>query len=87
MDEKAKSEADKALEKIVKMLDDKDVVIFTAEEAAALKEVARVWKAAEGAAYLLRGIRNSMIWLVAFFAAWAAIKAGFFEWLRAGLGK
>lgn len=75
------TDADAAIEKINKLLEDSDVTIFTAEEAEALKEVADAWKSAKGFVVIMRYTGSTLKWCVGFAVTWAAFKAGFFDFL------
>lgn len=78
------SDADVAIEKINNLLNDSDVVIFTNEEADALKEVADAWKSAKGFVVIMRYTGSTLKWFVVFGATWAAFKAGLFDFLGGG---
>lgn len=75
------SDADAAIEKINNLLNDSEVVIFSNEEADALKEVADAWKSAKGFVAIMRYTGSTLKWFVVFGATWAAFKAGFFDFL------
>ncbi len=72
--------ADAAIEKINELLNN-EVTIFTTEEAEALKEVADAWQSAKGFVVVMRYAGSTLKWCVGFAVAWAAFKAGLFDFL------
>lgn len=77
--------ADTAIEKLNRLLDDNQITIFTSEEADALKEVAEAWRSAKGFVIIMKYTGGTLKWCVGFGAMWVAFKAGFFDF--AGLAK
>lgn len=75
------ADADAAIEKINSRLGGGDVVIFTNDEASALKEVAEAWKSAKGFVTIMRYTGSTLKWFVIFGVTWAAFKAGLFDFL------
>lgn len=87
MNKETVDDASTAIAKVIKMIDDDKMVIFTPSEAAALKEMALLWSQIKATVSLGSSIGSIMKWIVVFIAAWAALKAGFFDWIKEGLGK
>lgn len=73
------STADAAIEKLNHLLDDNQIIIFTNEEAEALKEVAEAWRSAKGFVTIMKYTGGTLKWCVVFAATWAAFKAGLFD--------
>lgn len=85
MDKETSDIAAKALAKLNALVDSEEIVIFNKEEAKALREVASLWAQVKAAAALGGSIGSALKWTVVFGAAWAAFRAGFFDWMREGL--
>ena len=79
--------ADEAVEKLRKLLDDGEITTFTQEESAALKEVAEAWRSAKGFVTIMQYTGGTLRWCVLFAATYAAIKAGFLDFLWSGSSK
>jgi len=75
--------ADKAIAKLNEMLDSDQITIFTADEADALKEVAKAWRSAQGFVYIASLAGATLKWCVAIGLAWAAFKTGLFGFFTA----
>lgn len=73
------SNVDAAIEKLNGLLDDNQIIIFTNEEAEALKEVAEAWRSAKGFVTIMRYAGGTLKWCVVFAATWAAFKTGLFD--------
>lgn len=58
-----------------------DFVVFTSEEADALKEVAAWYRKVQGAVALGGVLGTFMKWLLLFVAFMAAVRAGLLDWL------
>lgn len=87
MTETSTQDFDKAFDKLAKLLAEHEIETFTAEEAQALKEVAKVWRAIRGVVWLLGGSAQALKVAMVIVAGWAAFKMGFFEWVRDGLAQ
>lgn len=85
MDKKTGDQAQIGLAKLVKAVDDGDIVIFTVEEANAIREVAKTWVQLKAVVALGGTLGGFMKWAVLFAASYFAIKAGLIDWLRDGL--
>ena len=75
--------ADEVLNKIQKMIKDEGLISFSAEEAATLQEVARLWGQIKGVIALGSVLGNSLKWLVGFAVVWVAFKEGLADNLKA----
>lgn len=74
-----------AIAKLNKM-DEADFIVFTKEEAKALREVAVWWTRLKGAAALGGAIGSIAKWGLLMAAFIAAMKAGALDWLLGGSG-
>lgn len=73
-----------ALEKFEQFLDDqKCAEIFTADEAAALRRVAKIIITIDALGSFGNWVKSILIWLGVIIAAWIGFKNGLAEWLRA----
>lgn len=86
------TEQQKALQEFLERLEKAEaegtgVVYFTKSEARALHEIARYWQAGESVGFLAGKLAGITGYFAAGLVAWAAFKAGFFDWIRAGLGQ
>ncbi len=75
--------ADEVLNKIQKMIRDEGLISFSAEEAATLQEVAKLWGQIKGVVALGSILGNSLKWLVGFAVVWVAFKEGLADNLKA----
>lgn len=82
-----KKDADSAIDKLNKLLDDEKITIFTNDEASALKEVAKAWRSAQGFLYITKLGGATLKWCVLIGAAWVAFKTGLFGFLKEGIAK
>jgi hypothetical protein len=85
MDKKGAYDAAAVLEKLNKMIDEDQIIIFTPDEAKSLKEVATLWNQVKAAASLGVRVGSVLKWVVVLGASWAVIRAGLFDWIRAGI--
>ena len=70
-----------ALQKLEQLLRDNKVTIFTAEEAATLQRLAKIFLALEVLGGVGRTIRNVLLWLGVIITAWFAFRNGVAEWV------
>lgn len=75
--------ADEVLKKIQRMIRDEGLISFSAEEAATLQEVAKLWGQIKGVIALGSILGNSLKWMVGFAVVWVAFKEGLGDWLKA----
>lgn len=70
-----------ALKKLEQLLKDNKITIFTAEEAAALQKLAKVFLALEVLGGIGGVLKNVLLWLGVILAAWFALRNGLAEWI------
>jgi len=85
MDKKTSDDAASALAKLKHLLEDDELVVFTPAQAKALIELASLWSQIKAVVSLGSAIGGGLKWLIVFAATWAAFKAGFLDWLKAGM--
>lgn len=85
MDKEGADNAGAVLAKLNQMIDDGQIIIFTPDEAKSLKEVATLWNQVKAAASLGVKVGSVLKWVVVIGASWAVVKAGLFDWIKAGV--
>lgn len=70
------------MEKFVKLVDSGDLVVFSKEEADALKRVASWVRAGETVGKIGGGLMSFAKWFVVIGGAYALFKAGLKDWLE-----
>ena len=74
-------DAQSALMKLRKQIDDGEMVVFDPAEAKALKEIASIFLKMKGAVWLAQILGASLKWTVGVGLAYAAFKLGLLDWL------
>ena len=82
MDESTGNAASEALQKIQKLIEDGELIMFTPEQAKGLKEVATIWGHIKSVVVLGGALGRGLKWLVMIVAIWAAFKGGLLEWIK-----
>lgn len=67
-------DADEAIRKLNRLLDDDQITIFTKGEATALKEVAKAWQSASGFVKVVRVMGKILAWMAATSLAGLALR-------------
>lgn len=75
-----------ALERMDKQEPNGEIIIFTAEQAEALTQVASWWVALRGAGKISAAFGSGLKWLALFMGAWIAVKAGVLDWVISNTG-
>ena len=76
-----------ALIKLREQIDSGNMIVFEPEEAHALREWAIVLINMRGVFWAFRLLGSSAKYFLALGLAWLAFKAGFFSWIKEGIGK
>ena len=87
MNKKSADTADDALHRVIDLINDEEIIVFTSDEAKALQEMAVVWGQLKAVVSLGGTLGKGMKWFVLFVGAWIAFKAGVLDWIREGLDK
>ena len=74
-----------AIAKLNDLLDAEDVTLFTNDEAQALKEVANIWRSAQGFVQIAKLGGATLKWFVVLGVSWAAFKTGLFGFIKNGM--
>lgn len=83
MNHKESEDATHALEKLQQMIDRDELVIFTKDEAKALREVATIWGHIKSVVVLGGYLGNGLKWAVMIVALWIGFKSGVLDWIKA----
>ncbi|WP_370194159.1 MULTISPECIES: hypothetical protein [Aurantimonas] len=75
-------DGDEALHKLLNAIQDRQITVFSVEEAEALREVAKVWRAARSSAWLASVLGSGLKWAAGIVVLWIAFKNGLAEWLQ-----
>ena len=87
LDKKGAEDAAAVLEKLNKMIDEEQLILFTPDEAQSLKEVATLWNQVKAASSLGVRVGSVMKWIVAIGVSWAVLKGGLLDWIQAGVDR
>ena len=87
MDTKHSEELSETLKDLKDMIQKKEMIVFTPEQAGHLVELADFWVSIKGAITVANAIGGGLKWCLMFIALWVALQKGLFEWVKAGLGK
>ena len=71
-----------AIEKLIRLIEDKRLTTFDDEEAAALKAIAAYWMGLRSVGRIATWFRSVIMWFGWLVLLWLAIKTGALEWLH-----
>jgi len=72
---------EEVLDKILKLVEDKDITIFTPEEVTTLRRVVKIVSAFDALGTLGSVIKNILLWLSVIIGIYLSAKNGFITWV------
>ena len=72
---------EEVLDKILKLVEDKDITIFTPEEVTILKRVVKIVSAFDALGSLDSVIKNILLWLSVIIGIYFSVRNGFITWV------
>lgn len=79
--------ANEALNHVNDLIANGELVIFSAAEANALREMALVWGQLKAVVSLGGTLGKGLKWFIVFAGMWVALKGGLLEWIRSNLNQ
>lgn len=87
MNRRSTDKASEAIDKLVSMIEKKELTLFDKKEAEALKQMAKTWTQLSAVIALGGLIGSGLKWFVGIAAAWIVFKEGLFDLIRQAAGR